>query len=203
MRREIGVHERPALPQSFLLSLQHLFAMFGSTVLVPNLLGVDPAICLLMNGIGTLLYIWICSGKIPAYLGSSFAFIAPTGAVIGQHATAEAGYAAALGGFLAAGIVFTVIALLVRAAGIGWIHVLFPPAAMGATSPSSALSSCRSQHRWPAGSRRQTPLPTGTRTGALLRCLRSRSASRCLAPSCSGASCASSRFWWGSSLAMS
>lgn len=132
MRQEIGVHERPPLGQSFMLSLQHLFAMFGSTVLVPNLLGVDPAICLLMNGIGTLLYIWICQGKIPAYLGSSFAFIAPTGAVIGQYAGPVEGYSAALGGFLAAGLVFTVVALLIRAAGTGWIHVLFPPAAMGA-----------------------------------------------------------------------
>ncbi|CAI6053617.1 uracil permease [Cohnella sp. JJ-181] len=131
-RREIGIHERPPLGQSFMLSLQHLFAMFGSTVLVPNLLGVDPAVCLLMNGIGTLLYIWICQGKIPAYLGSSFAFIAPAGAVIGAYAEHGDGYAAALGGFLAAGVVFVFVALIVQYAGTGWISVVFPPAAMGA-----------------------------------------------------------------------
>ncbi|MBN2984550.1 uracil permease [Cohnella algarum] len=132
MKRTIGVHERPPAGQSLMLSLQHLFAMFGSTVLVPTYLGVDPAVCLLMNGIGTLLYLWVCQGKIPAYLGSSFAFLAPAGAVIGSHASLEAGYAAALGGFIAAGVVFTLIALIVQVAGTGWINVVFPPAAMGA-----------------------------------------------------------------------
>lgn len=132
MKRVIQVHERPPLGQSFVLSLQHLFAMFGSTVLVPNLLGVDPSICLLMNGIGTLLYLLISRGKIPAYLGSSFAFLTPVGAVIGSHAAPDAGYAAALGGFVAAGVVFTIVALIVQAAGTNWIHVVFPPAAMGA-----------------------------------------------------------------------
>ncbi|XEC96169.1 uracil permease [Paenibacillus tarimensis] len=132
MKREIGIHEKPPIGQSLLLSIQHLFAMFGATVLVPNLLGVDPAICLLMNGIGTLLYLWICKGKIPAYLGSSFAFIAPAGAVIGSHSSTGGGYAAALGGFIAAGLVFTLVALLIRATGTAWINVVFPPAAMGA-----------------------------------------------------------------------
>jgi uracil permease len=132
VRKEIGVSERPPLGQSFFLSVQHLFAMFGATVLVPSLLGVDPAICLLMNGIGTLLYLMITKGKIPAYLGSSFAFIAPSLAVIQAHADPAAGYAAALGGFIAAGLVFTAVALIVRFAGTRWIHVVFPPAAMGA-----------------------------------------------------------------------
>ncbi|MCA0755670.1 uracil permease [Paenibacillus sp. N4] len=132
MKKTIGVHERPPLGQSFMLSLQHLFAMFGSTVLVPNLLGVDPAICLLMNGVGTLLYLWICKGQIPAYLGSSFAFLAPAGAVIGDQAAGGGHYAAALGGFIAAGVIFTIVALIIQAAGTGWIDVVFPPAAMGA-----------------------------------------------------------------------
>lgn len=132
MRHEIGVHERPPIGQSLMLSLQHLIAMFGATVLVPNLLGVDPAICLLMNGIGTLLYLWICKGKIPAYLGSSFAFIAPAGAVIGNHASTGDGYSAALGGFIVAGFVFTVLAFIIQVAGTGWINAVFPPAAMGA-----------------------------------------------------------------------
>ncbi len=132
MRKEIGVSERPPIGQSLFLSLQHLFAMFGSTVLVPTLLGVDPAVCLLMNGIGTLLYIWICKGRIPAYLGSSFAFIAPAGAVIGTVAEPNLGYAAALGGFIVSGIVFTIVALIVRMAGMKWLDIVFPPAAMGA-----------------------------------------------------------------------
>lgn len=132
MKREIGVNERPPLGQSLFLSLQHLFAMFGSTVLVPTLLGVDPAVCLLMNGIGTLLYIWICRGRIPAYLGSSFAFIAPAGAVIGTVEAPGMGYGAALGGFIAAGLVFTVVALIIQFAGMKWLDIVFPPAAMGA-----------------------------------------------------------------------
>lgn len=132
MKREIGLNERPPLSQSLFLSLQHLFAMFGSTVLVPTLLGVDPAVCLLMNGIGTLLYIWICQGRIPAYLGSSFAFIAPAGAVIGTLEAPNLGYAAALGGFVASGVVFIIVALIVRMAGMKWLDVVFPPAAMGA-----------------------------------------------------------------------
>jgi uracil permease len=131
LKKAIGVHERPPLGQSFMLSLQHLFAMFGSTVLVPNILGVDPAICLLMNGIGTLFYLWICQGKIPAYLGSSFAFLAPAGAVIGNTAGGGS-YAAALGGFIAAGVIFTIVALVIQVAGTNWINVVFPPAAMGA-----------------------------------------------------------------------
>lgn len=131
MQKTIGVHERPPAAASIMLSLQHLFAMFGSTVLVPNLFEVDPAICLLMNGIGTLLYILVTKGKIPAYLGSSFAFLGPAGAVIASEAT-DGGYAAALGGFIAAGVIFTVVAFIVQTAGTRWLDVVFPPAAMGA-----------------------------------------------------------------------
>jgi len=123
----IDVHEKPPLITAIPLSLQHLFAMFGSTVLVPIILGVNPAIILLMNGIGTLLYLFICKGKIPAYLGSSFAFISPVTAV-----TASYSYEAALGGFIVVGIVFSLVALLIGKVGTGWIDVIFPPAAMGA-----------------------------------------------------------------------
>ena len=80
-KRIIEVEERLPLLPTIPLSLQHLFAMFGSTVLVPFLLHVDPATCLFMNGIGTLLYLTICKWKLPAYLGSSFAFISPVLAV--------------------------------------------------------------------------------------------------------------------------
>ncbi|WP_102026287.1 uracil permease [Salirhabdus sp. Marseille-P4669] len=130
-QREIQVDERLPLLQSLPLSLQHLFAMFGSTVLVPIMFGVDPATILLMNGIGTLLYIFITKGKIPAYLGSSFAFISPVFAVLGKYSGGE-GYSYVLGGFLVVGIVLTLIAIIVKYAGTGWIDVIFPPAAMGA-----------------------------------------------------------------------
>jgi uracil permease len=127
MSRIIQVEERPSLGKSIPLSLQHLFAMFGSTVLVPILFKVDPATILLMNGIGTLLYIWITKGKIPAFLGSSFAFLSPVFIVL-----ASKGYSAALGGFLVVGLIFTIVAILIRAVGTRWIDVVFPPAAMGA-----------------------------------------------------------------------
>ncbi|OBZ19238.1 uracil permease [Bacillus sp. FJAT-27264] len=133
MQREIQVNERLPWGPGFLLSLQHLFAMFGSTVLVPNLFGVDPGMILLMNGIGTLMYILICRGKIPAYLGSSFAFISPVLAVLGQHQDDhQRGYSLALGAFIVTGVIFILVALIIRYAGTGWIDVVFPPAVMGA-----------------------------------------------------------------------
>ncbi|WP_042223992.1 uracil permease [Oceanobacillus manasiensis] len=129
--REIKVDERLPILKSLPLSFQHLFAMFGSTVLVPVLFGVNPATILLMNGIGTLIYLYITKGKIPAYLGSSFAFLSPVMVVLGNYAGGE-GYSYVLGGFLAVGIVLTLVAFIVKLVGTSWIDVIFPPAAMGA-----------------------------------------------------------------------
>ncbi len=126
-RRVIPVDERPPLLATIPLSLQHLFAMFGSTVLVPILFKVNPATVLLFNGIGTIIYLVICKGRIPAYLGSSFAFLSPVFLVLGQYS-----YEAALGGFIAVGIVFCLVGLLIKAVGTSWIDVIFPPASMGA-----------------------------------------------------------------------
>lgn len=125
--RIIQVEDKLPLLQAVPLSLQHLFAMFGATVLVPILFKVNPATILLFNGIGTLLYLFICKGKIPAYLGSSFAFLSPVFVVLPQY-----GYGAALGGFIVVGAIFTVVALSLRVIGTKWIDVVFPPAAMGA-----------------------------------------------------------------------
>ena len=125
--RTYQVDERPPIPALIPLSLQHLFAMFGSTVLVPVLFGVNPATILLMNGIGTLLYIFLCKGQIPAYLGSSFAFLSPVFLVL------EGGsYEQALGGFIIVGLIFILVSGIIKVAGTGWIDVVFPPAAMGA-----------------------------------------------------------------------
>lgn len=129
MQPALQVHERPGIGPGILLSLQHLFAMFGSTVLVPVIFGVDPATVLLMNGIGTLLYLFICKGRIPAYLGSSFAFISPVLFVLSERG---ASYAEVLGGFVAVGLIFTAVALLIAKVGTRWLDVVFPPAAMGA-----------------------------------------------------------------------
>lgn len=126
IRRTIEVNERPPLLQTLPLSLQHLFAMFGATVLVPILFHINPATVLLFNGVGTLLYLLICKGKIPAYLGSSFAFISPVLLLLPQ------GYELALGGFILCGVLFCVVALIVKKAGTRWLDIMFPPAAMGA-----------------------------------------------------------------------
>ena len=129
-RRTIDVDERLPLLQTVPLSLQHLFAMFGATVLVPFLFKVNPATSLLLNGIGTLVYLVVCRGKVPAYLGSSFAFISPVFAVLAHPELG--GYAAAQGGFIAFGLFFVLVSQVVRFAGTRWLDVVFPPAAMGA-----------------------------------------------------------------------
>lgn len=128
MKDIIDIQERPSMGRMLPLSLQHLFAMFGSTVLVPFLLHVDPATALIMNGIGTLLYLFVTQGKIPAYLGSSFAFIAPVSSVL----AAGLGFEAAKGAFIVFGLSFVILSLIVKYVGIKWIDLLFPPAAMGA-----------------------------------------------------------------------
>ncbi len=125
--RVIQVEERPPLLLNIPLSLQHLFAMFGATVLVPFLFKVNPTTCLFMNGVGTLLYLLITKGKIPSYLGSSFAFISPVLLII-----ASSGYAAAQSGFIAFGLLFILFSAVIKATGTKWLDVLFPPAAMGA-----------------------------------------------------------------------
>ena len=127
-RRTIGIHEKMPIFESLPLSLQHLTAMFGATILVPILLGVNPAIALLMNGIGTLLYSWVTKGGIPAYLGSSFAFIAPVILI----STNYGGFSHAQSGFIFFGIFFILISYVVKKWGIKWIDIVMPPAVMGA-----------------------------------------------------------------------
>ncbi|WLD83022.1 uracil permease [Selenomonas dianae] len=126
-QKTMDTTERPPLLTTIPLSLQHLFAMFGSTVLVPILFHVNPATVLLFNGIGTLFYLILCKGKIPAYLGSSFAFLSPVFLVLSEYS-----YEAALGGFIIVGIVFCAVSFIVHTIGTSWIDVIFPPASMGA-----------------------------------------------------------------------
>ncbi len=131
-RRIIQVEEKVPLLQGIPLSLQHLFAMFGASVLVPTLFKIDPAIVLLMNGIGTLIYLFLCKGKAPAFLGSSFAFLSPVFVVLGaDQAMWGANYSYALGGFVASGLIFSAVALIIGKFGSDWIKVVLPPATMG------------------------------------------------------------------------
>ena len=108
------------------LSIQHMFAIFGASILVPFRFGINPAVVLFMNGVGTLLFIGVTKGKAPAYLGSSFAFLAPAGVVISNF-----GYEYALGGFVAVGFCGCILAFIVYKFGTEWIEVVLPPAAMG------------------------------------------------------------------------
>ncbi|MHC1682171.1 MAG: uracil permease [Clostridiaceae bacterium] len=124
----VDVNEKLPLGKAIPLSIQHLFAMFGSSVLVPILFNIDPTTVLFFNGIGTLLYAFITKKKIPAYLGSSFAFLSPVFLLMGKGYSFET----IQGGFVAAGLVFTAVAVTVGFTGIGWVNKLFPPAAMGA-----------------------------------------------------------------------
>ena len=125
-KKIIGIGEKPPVGQWIPLSMQHTFAMFSASVLVPLLFGIEASIVLLMNGVGTLLFIFITKGKSPAYLGSSFAFLAPAGIVISTM-----GYEYALGGFICAGAIFAGTAILIRFVGVDWIDAILPPAAMG------------------------------------------------------------------------
>ena len=125
-KRIIQVDEKVPVKLLIPLSIQHMFAMFGASVLVPFVLGINPAIVLFMNGLGTLLFILITKGRAPAYLGSSFAFLAPAGIVISKW-----GYDYALGCFVTVGFCGCVLALIIYKFGSEWINVVLPPAAMG------------------------------------------------------------------------
>ncbi|RBR33483.1 hypothetical protein EB06_00797 [Enterococcus cecorum] len=125
-RKIIQVEEKVPFKLLLPLSLQHMFAMFGASVLVPFIFGINPAIVLFMNGLGTLLFIFITKGKAPAYLGSSFAFLASASIVI-----AKWGYSYALGGFVAVGFLGCILSFIIYKFGSNWINIVLPPAAMG------------------------------------------------------------------------
>ncbi len=123
-----GVNEKVPFYLFLPLSLQHTFAMFGASVLVPLIFGIDPSIVLFMNGIGTLLFILITKGRAPAYLGSSFAFLGPAGVIIAEMG----GFEYAQGAFVIVGLLGCLVAGLIYKFGIDWIDIVLPPAAMGA-----------------------------------------------------------------------
>ena len=128
----ISPGERLPWPQTAVMGVQHVIAMFGATVLAPILMGFDPNIAILMSGIGTLIFFVITGGKVPSYLGSSFAFI---GVVIAASAYAGKGpntnLGVALGGIVACGLLYTSIGVVVQAVGTGWIERFMPPVVTG------------------------------------------------------------------------
>jgi uracil permease len=122
----LDVEEIPKPTQWLTLSLQHLFSMFGATILVPYLVGLSPAIALISSGLGTLAFLLITKGKVPAYLGSSFAYIIPIKAL-----NEAGGPGAAMIGTFIAGLVYGIVALIISKAGHRWIMKLLPPIVVG------------------------------------------------------------------------
>lgn len=122
----LDVDERPQPWQWFGLSLQHMFSMFGSTVLVPILVGLNPGIALFSSGVGTLMYLLITKHKIPAYMGSSFSFVVPMMALM-----KTTGYPGIAQGTVAVGCVYLIVSLIVGIAGSGWIDRVLPPIVVG------------------------------------------------------------------------
>lgn len=124
----LDIHEKPNPVQLVTLSLQHLFAMFGSTILVPKLVGLEPSIALLTSGIATIIFLLITQFKVPAYLGSSFAFIAPIITVAGLDASGMSiNPGNAMIGSMVVGVVYAVVALLIRLTGYKWLMAILPP----------------------------------------------------------------------------
>lgn len=130
----VATNEYLPFPQSVILGVQHAFAMFGATVLAPILMGFDPNLAILLSGICTILFFLMTGGRVPSYLGSSFAFIGVVAAATG-HATgsgANPNLAIALGGIVACGILYALIGLAVMATGTRWIEKMMPPVVTGA-----------------------------------------------------------------------
>lgn len=130
----IAPDERLPAGETVAMGIQHVVAMFGSTVLAPILMGFDPNLCVLMSGLGTLIFFIITGGKVPSYLGSSFAFIgvviAATGYVAGSGANLNIGVAT--GGIMTVGLIYALVGLIVMMTGVRWIEKLMPPVVTGA-----------------------------------------------------------------------
>lgn len=121
-----GPADKPPLGQWIPLSIQHVFAMFGATILVPILTGLSPSTALFTAGTGTLLYILITGAKVPAFLGSSFAFIPALIAISSSY-----GVAYAMGGAFVSGLFYTLVAFIIKKAGYSWLNKALPPVVIG------------------------------------------------------------------------
>src|SRR5664279_3050046 len=129
----IAPDERPPAVQSIALGVQHIFAMFGATVLAPVIMGFNPNTAIFFSGIGTLIFFIAVRGRVPSYLGSSFSFIAVVVMATGYAGSGlNANIAVALGGIIACGAVYAVVGIIVMAVGYKWIEYLMPPVVTGA-----------------------------------------------------------------------
>jgi uracil-xanthine permease len=138
---DVAPDERLPWPQTTVMGIQHVVAMFGSTALAPILMGFDPNTSVFFSGIGTLIFFLITGGRLPSYLGSSFAFIAVVIAASGYTGSGpNPNIGVALGGIVAAGVVYALIGVLVQAFGTGWIERLMPPVVTGAIVAAIGLN---------------------------------------------------------------
>src|SRR5664279_2695762 len=129
----IAPDERPPAVQSIALGVQHIFAMFGATVLAPVIMGFNPNTAIFFSGIGTLIFFIAVRGRVPSYLGSSFSFIAVVVMATGYAGSGlNANIAVALGGIIACGAVYAIVGLIVMAVGYKWVEFLMPPVGTGA-----------------------------------------------------------------------
>lgn len=127
--------------QTLIMGVQHAVAMFGATVLMPLLMGLDPNLSVLMSGIGTLLFFLVTGGRVPSYLGSSAAFVGVVIAVTGFSGQGlNPHLSVALGGIIACGLVYTLIGLVVMKLGTRWIERLMPPVVTGAVVMAIGLN---------------------------------------------------------------
>ncbi|WP_434631711.1 solute carrier family 23 protein [Thermoanaerobacterium thermosaccharolyticum] len=153
-----GIQDVPPINEAVPLSFQHVFAMFGATILVPLLTGLDPAVTLFTSGLGTLIFHLMTKGKVPAYLGSSFAFIAPIIA-----ATKAYGVRGAFTGMIAAGLVYVAVFIIISLTGIDWIERILPSVVVGPVVMIIGLSLAPT-----AIQEAQKDLPTALVTAALV-----------------------------------
>lgn len=153
-----GIQDVPPINEAVPLSFQHVFAMFGATILVPLLTGLDPAVTLFTSGLGTLIFHLMTKGKVPAYLGSSFAFIAPIIA-----ATKTYGVRGAFTGMIAAGLVYVAVFIIISLTGIDWIERILPSVVVGPVVMIIGLSLAPT-----AIQEAQKDLPTALVTAALV-----------------------------------
>lgn len=152
MKNFVDVEEKLPILKTIPLSFQHLFAMVGATILVPMLTGLSPSIALFCSGVGTLIYIICTKAKLPAYIGSSFAFIGPM-----MIATKNFGAASMLSGIIAAGIVYVIVAIIIKFTGIGWLNRALPSVVVGSVVIVIGLSLASTAVSWAGLNPAQVP----------------------------------------------
>ncbi|MEL5900646.1 solute carrier family 23 protein, partial [Clostridium sporogenes] len=143
MKKYVDVNEKLPILKTIPLSFQHLFAMVGATILVPMLTGMSPSIALFGSGVGTLLYVLCTKAKLPAYIGSSFAFIGPM-----TVASSAYGTNAMLSGIITAGLIYILVAAIISFTGTDWVNKVLPTMVVGYGAIVKGLGLARVANNW-------------------------------------------------------